>query len=363
MVLRTFLEQPNRVRARAWLFQVHLWSGLLLGLYMAAIGLTGSALIFRPEIEPRLISRSSHGSTPGKPFQAGWDNVRRAYPDHAISTFSLNQYPGTTLDDPYRVKLQAGTRTFFTYVQSSTGELVGVQHPVIQWIQELHFKLFAGYTGVAVNAVGAVLFLTMCVTGSIIWWPGRRQWRQGFRVRWAMRWQTANYDVHHVLGIVSAVLLGAVAAAAVVSAVDYRAAYHPEQIAWQSQVDSWPVNLDAVVDAANAAVPGGRGTFLYLPTSPTTPFRFDKTVKGMTYRIFLDQQDGRVLRIDTAPPDTSLQARVSQWAGLIHYGRFWGYASRSAWVVLGLIVPILFVSGVLMWWHRVGVKTLRRRAA
>jgi uncharacterized iron-regulated membrane protein len=362
-VLRTFFEQPNRLRARAWLFQVHLWMGLLLGLYMAVIGLTGSALIFRPEIEPRLIDRAAHGTTPGKPFQAAWDNVRRAYPRHAISTISLNQYPGTTLDDPYRVKLQAGSRTFFTYVDSSSGELVGVQHPVIQWIQDLHFKLFAGYTGVVVNAVGAILFVMMCLTGAIIWWPGRWQWRQGFRVRWSMRWQVVNYDLHHVVGIASAVLLGAVAAAAVVSAIEYRAAYRPDQIAWQSQVRSWPVSLDAVVDAANTAVPGGRGTFLYLPTSPTTPFRFDKTVNGTVYRIFVDQQDGRILRINNAPPDTSAAALGSKWAGLIHYGRFWGYVSRSAWVVLGLTVPILFVSGVLMWWHRVVVKTLRRRAA
>ena len=362
-MLRTFLDQPNRLRVRAWLFQVHLWVGLLFGLYMAAIGLTGSALIFRPEIEPRLIARPVHGSTPGKPFQAAWDNLQRAYPTHAISTISLNQYPGTTPADPYRVKLQTGTRTFFTYVDSSTGALLGVQHPVIQWIQELHFKLFAGYTGVVVNAVGASLFVMMCLTGTIIWWPGRRQWKQGFSVRWAARWPVVNYDLHHVIGISSALLLGAVAAAAVVSAIEYRAAYHPEEVAWQSQVHAWPVDLDAVVDAANAAVAGGRGTFLYLPTSPTAPFRFDKTVNGMTYRIFLDQQDGRVLRIDNAPLDTSLHARVDQWAGLIHYGRFWGYTSRSAWVVLGLTVPMLFVSGLLMWWHRVVVRTLRRRAA
>ena len=362
-MLRTFLDQPNRLRARGWLFQVHLWLGLLLGVYMAAIGVTGSALIFRPEIEPRLIDRSSHGNTPGKAFQAAWNNVRRAYPDHAISAISLNQYPGTTLDDPYRVKLQVGSRTFFTYVDASTGALVGVQHPVIQWIQELHFKLFAGYIGVVLNAMGAVLFVLMCVTGAFIWWPGRRQWKQGFTIRWATRWQIVNYDVHHVVGIASALLLGAVSAAAVVSAVEYRTAYHPEEVAWQSQVDSWPVNLDVVVDAANAAVPGGRAIFLYLPTGPTTPFRFDKTVNEMSYRIYLDQQDGRVQRIVNARPGTSLQARVDNWAGLIHYGRFWGYASRSAWVVLGLAVPILFVSGLLMWWHRVIVKTLRRRAA
>ena len=361
-MLRTFIAQPHRLKARAWLFQVHLWLGLLLGLYLSAIGVTGSALVFRPEVEPRLIDRGSYDRSDSKPFQAAWDNVRRAYPGHAISTISLNQYPGTTLEDPYRVKLQIGSRTFFTYVDASTGALVGEQHPVIQWIQELHFKLFAGYTGVLVNAAGAVLFVIMCVAGAIIWWPGRLQWKQGFTVRWAARWQVVNYDLHHVVGILSVAFLTAVSAAAVVSALEYRAAYHPDEVAWQAHVDSWPINLDAVVAAANTAVPGGRGIFLYLPTSATSPFRFDKSVNGVTYRIFLDQRDARVLRINNTP-DTSLRASIDTWVGLIHYGRFWGYASRSAWVVLGLTMPVLFVSGVLMWWHRVIVRALRRRAA
>jgi len=361
-VLQTFLEQPQRVRARAWLFQVHLWCGLVLGVYMAVVGVTGSALIFRPEVEPRLVERGVQSSTGGKPFQAAWDNVRRAYPDHAIGTISLNQYPGTTLEDPYRVRLQTGSRTFFVYVDSSTGELVGVQHPVIQWIQELHFKLFAGYSGVLVNAVGAVFFVIMCVTGAVIWWPGRQQWRQGFTIRWRTRWQVINYDLHHVVGVISVALLGAVSAAAVVSALEYRAGYDAERIAWQAHVSTWPVDLDDVVSAANAEVPVGRGTFLTLPTSATAPFRFDKTVNGVPYRIFVEQQDGRVFRVSNTP-DTSLRASIDEWAGLIHYGRFWGYTSRSAWVLLGLTPPVLFVSGVVMWWHRVVVKSLRRRAA
>ena len=36
-MLHTFLEEPNRLRTRAWLFQIHLWMGLLLGLYMAVL--------------------------------------------------------------------------------------------------------------------------------------------------------------------------------------------------------------------------------------------------------------------------------------------------------------------------------------
>src|SRR5581483_6776026 len=115
-MLRTFLEQPHRVAARSWMFQIHLWLGLALGVYVAAIGITGSVLIFRPEVEPALVDHTRHDGPAGRTFQAAWDNVRRAYPGHAIATVSLNQYPGTRLDDPYRVKLQIGDRTFFTYV-------------------------------------------------------------------------------------------------------------------------------------------------------------------------------------------------------------------------------------------------------
>ena len=32
-------------------FQVHLWVGIILTLYMIVIGVTGSILVFRPELE------------------------------------------------------------------------------------------------------------------------------------------------------------------------------------------------------------------------------------------------------------------------------------------------------------------------
>jgi uncharacterized iron-regulated membrane protein len=340
---------------------MHLWVGVLFGVYMAVMGITGSALIFRPEIEPRLIPREPRHPVDA-PFQHAWDNVRRAYPGQAISTISLNQYPGTSLDDPWRVKLQKDSRTFFVYVDATNGDLLGEQHPVIQWIQELHFKLFAGYAGVLVNAVGALLFVGMCVTGALIWWPGVRNWTQGFKVRWDARWPVVNYDAHHAIGITSALFLAAVSAAAVVSSIEYRAAFHQQEMAWLATVNGWPVDLDTVVARANAAAPGGRGIFLYLPTSASTPFRFDKIVNGVTYRMLIDQRDGHVIGTNPAPKPL-LRARVDQWASQVHYGRFGGYLSRGAWVLLGVTVPLLTATGLLMWWLRVVRKKLLRLAA
>ena len=53
-LLHRALHTPRRTWARRAAFQLHLWSGLLLGLYTAVIGLTGSALVFRDEIERAL---------------------------------------------------------------------------------------------------------------------------------------------------------------------------------------------------------------------------------------------------------------------------------------------------------------------
>ena len=36
---------------RPWLRQLHLWLGLIAGLVIVALGLSGSALVFRAEIE------------------------------------------------------------------------------------------------------------------------------------------------------------------------------------------------------------------------------------------------------------------------------------------------------------------------
>ena len=78
VTVRRFLERPRQVAARKWVFQAHVYVGLLLGLYFVVVCATGSALVFRPEAERALVPGSplgSEGARP-RPFQAAWQNVR-----------------------------------------------------------------------------------------------------------------------------------------------------------------------------------------------------------------------------------------------------------------------------------------------
>jgi hypothetical protein len=49
-VWKRWVEHPQRLWLRRFLFQVHLWSGIALGLYILMISVTGSVLVYRNEL-------------------------------------------------------------------------------------------------------------------------------------------------------------------------------------------------------------------------------------------------------------------------------------------------------------------------
>ena len=46
-----WLRQPQRVWLRRASFQIHLWIGLALGLYIVMLSVTGSVLVYRNELD------------------------------------------------------------------------------------------------------------------------------------------------------------------------------------------------------------------------------------------------------------------------------------------------------------------------
>ena len=60
----TWWYTPHRTRTRRVLFQVHFWLGVLLGLYTVVIGITGSALVFLPEL--MALHPAAAGTGPGR---------------------------------------------------------------------------------------------------------------------------------------------------------------------------------------------------------------------------------------------------------------------------------------------------------
>ena len=62
-----WLKRPRTVWLRKALFQIHLWSGLGVGLYLVVISVTGSVLVFRS-----CARRSCRSRYSSRPRASGW---------------------------------------------------------------------------------------------------------------------------------------------------------------------------------------------------------------------------------------------------------------------------------------------------
>src|SRR5438132_1147034 len=85
-----WLRHPQTVWVRKALFQVHLWSGVGVGLYILMISVTGSVLVYRNELfraatpAPIVIKGSGPRLTDDQLKEA----VTRAYEGYRVTNFS-----------------------------------------------------------------------------------------------------------------------------------------------------------------------------------------------------------------------------------------------------------------------------------
>src|ERR1044071_6869337 len=83
-----FWKQPKQTFLRRALFQVHLWTGIAVGLYIVFISVTGSAVVFR-----RDLLTAKLGNIPAREVPA----TAKRLPEADLRVAVLKQYPGYTI--------------------------------------------------------------------------------------------------------------------------------------------------------------------------------------------------------------------------------------------------------------------------
>src|SRR5688500_3216287 len=91
-----WLRQPQRVWLRRAIFQIHLWAGLAIGLYVVVLSLTGSVLVYRNELDRSLATPRAPFDEQATPMTADQlrETAERAYPDWTITAVHEGRYQG-----------------------------------------------------------------------------------------------------------------------------------------------------------------------------------------------------------------------------------------------------------------------------
>jgi len=296
-----WLRQPQSLLLRRILFQVHLWMGVSLGLYILMISLSGSLLVFNRELAavggPVRVVPQDHRLTRDELSAI----VERAYPGFSLEdVFTPRNRDQTVLDQPIRVQLRRGDHTIERLFDPYTGADLGdTERPALEfvlWLTALHDDLLGGRTGRLVNGVGAILATLLALTGAVLWWPGIRNWRRSLTIDWKRKRGGFNWSLHNAVGfwMLAFILLWGI------SGIYF----------------SFPQPFSALVD-------------------------------------FFEP-------LDESSTQTRTGDNVLFWLARLHFGRFAGLTVKAVWTVLGLAPAVLTVTGGLMWWHRVIRRKPRR---
>lgn len=294
-----WLRYPQGVGLRKALFQIHLWSGLILALYVLVMSVTGTVLIYRRELA-KAFSTQPHvitGPGPRMTIAELTEVARRTHPGYEVNRV----FPSRNPDQPTEIWLDRGStkmqRLFNPYTGADLGNSLNLGFRLVLWLVDLHDNLLSGRTGHLANAVGGVCVTAICLSGIVIWWPGVRKWRRSLTIDWKSNLRSFNWSLHSALGFWSFAFI----------------------FMWgiSGIYLSWPSPFNGFVDFFNP------------PESGTSRFGDE----------FL------------------------AWLARMHFGRFRWLPLKIVWTIFGLIPLALLVTGFVMYWHRVLGPWYRRAVA
>src|SRR4051794_9921070 len=165
----SFLRRPQQTLVRRILFQVHLWTGLVVGAYALFIGVTGAALMFRADLQrwtyPAFFA-ARPDTTALAPPEAVITAIEQRFSGYRFSGFN---YP-TARRGTFLAYLAQGDELHTVFLDAARGTVIGeLPHDGwIQRLQDLHFTFLLGRTGYLYNGIGASGLFLMCVTGLIV---------------------------------------------------------------------------------------------------------------------------------------------------------------------------------------------------
>jgi uncharacterized iron-regulated membrane protein len=373
-MVRSFWVDPRKTKLRKWIFYIHFYAGLIAGMLFSVVGITGSAIVFVPEL--RVIEAPGdadvHADGEALPLQAIFQKIRQSRPRDYVESFSsanerdsFELTPNKSLN--FRSYAPNGDR-IQTFIDQYTGKILcqyNYNHRFLQKIYELHDNLLGGLSGRRVNAWFAMLLLVVSVAGLMLWWRGQRYWRLGFEYRTQASWKRQVWDLHNLGGFLFFLPLLILAVTGIY--YSYESEYaaiasaltHGPAIIHVPKIPGDPTRrrpLDEIIAASDRAAPDCRPTIVEFPKRSDEDISVrvhcpaDPHAVGLSY-VYVDPVTAQVRGVDrfyAAPRGVQIIRMMTP----LHYGDVGGPITRILWILIGVTPAVFFVTGLLMWWNR-----------
>lgn len=351
--------------------QIHLWLGLIVGLIIIIIAVSGAVYCFAPELQnltqsyrkveaksaaflpPSQLKQIAEKQVPGK-------SAKRIYYGNKEQSVQVlfrdkEKYSYSVFIDPYSgrvLKVRNNKKDFFSVtLDLHRTLLIPHGHEVVRW--------------------STVAFFIIIVSGLVIWWPrNKRAAKQGFVLKLNASPKRLNYDLHRVLGfyaswaILLTVFTGLMFSFDAFADLTYKLAGSKRSIVQKKA----PVSDTTLMSNENAlnnvwaavnkdlhqryaamlfVLPEKRSDAILLRANPES-----KTLYKTDFRYFerhsAKEINGSYVWGNYADAKT-LADNIKRMNYDIHTGAAWGLPGRIALFFAALIVASLPVTGFYIW--------------
>jgi uncharacterized iron-regulated membrane protein len=215
--------------------------------------------------------------------------------------------------------------------------------------------------GKFIVGVASVFLLFLSCSGLVLWWR-----RKLFAVNWSAAPRRVNFDLHNLLGVLCSLFLFCFSLTGIALAWEESTSNFVNRVTGSVGTPSTPelpepsrgaapLGVDQILVAARAALPGAKIDSLSLHPGESVDVRMkfpeDRSPVGRS-SVWLDPYTGRILNVwstRTAPIGFKINR---MWIREIHTGDIFGWPTRILVCMVSLALPVLTITGILIWWHR-----------
>lgn len=334
---------------RRFLLWLHRWAGVLAGLVVLVIAVTGALLVFPealvrwrfPELFPQ--ERSAERVPVGSMLQ----QLREKHPELIVQGMRLPR------DDADALTLTSGNRTF--HFDPHNGALLGSRpraDALMQTLIRLHVNLLLGPHGATIVVVATVITLLLALTGLWLWWPLRI-----FSIRRGSNFRRFNLDLHSTAGLYSSLFLLVIGITGITLRYWHGEHPRPPTARVNGQSSNSMITLDDAIRTAEKALPGARAAAVEMPGgNPAASYRIqlafpeDGSPAGRSV-VFVQRSTGEVLATHSSRAG-SLGDQLQNNQLSIHTGAIGGLSTKIIALLTCVALVLQILSGYVLWWKR-----------
>ena len=404
--------QPKKTTAwksvRTIFNQIHLYAGLISGLVVIAVCLSGTIYVYNTEIREFMDSELYFVEQTGDRLSA--DEMRSALEDNLESNvvgvmwneesdrsvqFTLKKEGDKGRGDTYYVNPYTAEILGNTSDRTQTAEFMSYLFSLHRWLmldrieEPLLERMGNRDLGRFINGVATLLFLLGVLTGIVIWVPNKvKSWKQGLKVKWSGNWKRINHDLHNTLAFYSLLALFIMGATGPFWSYSwYREGW---QRTWDTYQEPAPkggktekpeptaeligenvtnpseLSLEAIFEKTNEELAYAGNIRVALPSKASDPISVSKYRTGFFARSGSDQL--KLSAADLSITEANLfsdlpwRQQVGRSVKSLHVGDIFGQFSKFLWFVSCLIATSLPITGTLIWWNKRKKKPSKKKS-